>query len=296
MTGVDVLARIRQGLVIACIVLGLAGLAGFGYLETKARHLNDEINTLRAQAAALKASRAIMQMTVTDSQSLIDQAGVDIDRACNLADRLKTAKGPRNGDSDALLNVAWNICPATPGSARPALNAFLGVYFRAVTARLTGDFAGARDLYAKALEIAAPKDLPGGSPTTVPVPDEWLVRAAEGLAYTEMRQGRLPVAEADAKRALALRGGANGFVFADTTALKVKCRAGRAQPAEVQSDLAAIRADFDGKVTTLKGQPQCYARLDRGIVEQDDELFLDCAKAGVSPMKVDAPLSCADAK
>jgi hypothetical protein len=84
----------------------------------------------------------------------------------------------------------------------------------------------------------------------------------------------------------------HNYVFADTTGLKLLCLQAPGNKSEIQSRLAAVRATFNEMSEKYKGQAQCYAKLDRATIEQDEELFFDCRSADIRPMQIAAPNFC----
>lgn len=279
----------RLALQVFLVLGAVLAIAGFAVLEGEVRTLTKHLNDLRAQAATMAAAVPVMAMTITDAQSVMGEADADIERACQLAKQLKQTPG-----NAGYLTLTWNICPNTPGSVAPELAKFQDVYFRAVSARLGQDEASAASLYQQALDIAAtpPPRTPNQTGPSATIPVEWVVRAREGLAYAELKTKHYTEARRDALLAQSLMPAGQRFVFADTTGLKALCSIKPVDASAVRTELAKIRSEFDTMTATNDSYRKCYAQLDRGTLEGDDELYLDCAGTGIAPMAVSAPRSC----
>jgi hypothetical protein len=116
----------------------------------------------------------------------------------------------------------------------------------------------------------------------------WLARALEGVAYSQLKLGRSTEAEATIGQALSLDP-YSGMVA--LTALKSACTK-RADPTRVREELAAFRRRLDERVTTIANDPRLgevarhSTRLERQLLEQDDELYFLCGYADVERSRI----------
>lgn len=286
----DQVARLIAWVLIAMtVVVAIIATVGFWRLQ-------ENIVRLRQEAAALESNRAVTLTGLSDLQAVLIQKVETPNQTCDKVKRardilLTLTSAQREAIPTEVYSILANACSVMPGGiASPehqATRDFVTTYIDALGARLQADYPKSQALYENALAI----------PHADEVDAQWRMRALEGVAYAQMKRGRYDPAAKSLAQLEALRLAENQrlntdfeFVFAGLDEIKLACVAKRADAAQIRRDLDALRARFDHYAATRPDAWHAkYARLDRGYIEQDAELFELCAAAGVTLKPLPAP-------
>lgn len=260
-------------LIAICIVGGLVAAFAFPAIIHRNAQLAEQTNQLKAQLASYISAKAVARMSFDDMSELLKENNDSLMSICssaNIVEQVQRDQGISEAQKKQFMSSVYDLCPNTKGSHLQATDQFVALYLKGVDERLSGDFAQSANFYGQALASPGMNDQLS-----------WKVRALEGHAYALMNEGQLPQASQDMAQALPIAHSLkDGYVFADLTSIKLMCKQG-AKPDDVKTALADARQRFDRLIASSQGNDLFYARLDRGSIEQDAELFVTCAYAGV---------------
>jgi hypothetical protein len=261
------LQTLNKVLLVMLVLIAAAALyAGFVFFKVQSK-LDAERRENAANAAVVATAVNDLQVIQKQFADRASQTCTSIATLSNWVYGLDSSVRESLPNSAGILTILGNVCDR-PGQGYIAMDAFLTAYVPAVTARQSREYGQAARLYRQALD-------------TRDVPNPLRVRAYEGLAYSNLKLGKLEEARTASRdgRKIAI-----DYVYTDVTALKLSC-VEKAPAAEVMQQFSGLRAEREQIITSAKDDNlKNIAQADLGLLLNDPELASMCRYARL-PLK-----------